>query len=90
MRREPFALRSSYLVNELTDELSITMVKRLKTAMAWRSGRGNEWGLHFFGKADGSRVVPLFLMNDSGNKVRVYLVVAFMENQIATCAERDD
>ncbi len=29
MRREPFALRSSNFVNELTDDLSITMVKKI-------------------------------------------------------------
>jgi hypothetical protein len=29
-RREPFALRSSYFVNELTDDLSIAMVKRIQ------------------------------------------------------------
>lgn len=28
--REPFALRSSYFINELTDELSTTMVKRIQ------------------------------------------------------------
>jgi tetratricopeptide (TPR) repeat protein len=30
VRREPFALRSSYFVNELTDELSIAMVKKIQ------------------------------------------------------------
>ena len=30
VRREPFALRNSYFVNELTDDLSIAMVKRLQ------------------------------------------------------------
>ena len=30
VHREPFALRSSYFVNELTDDLSIAMVKRLQ------------------------------------------------------------
>lgn len=30
VRREPFALRSSYFVNKLTDELSIAMVKRIQ------------------------------------------------------------
>ena len=29
-RREPFALRSSYFVNELTDDLSAAMVKRIQ------------------------------------------------------------
>ena len=29
-RREPFTLRSSYFVNELTDDLSIVMVKRIQ------------------------------------------------------------
>jgi len=29
-RREPFALRSSYFVDELTDDLSIAMVKRIQ------------------------------------------------------------
>jgi len=29
-RREPFALRSSYFVDELTDDLSIVMVKRIQ------------------------------------------------------------
>lgn len=29
-RREPFALRSSYFVNELTDDLSTAMVKRIQ------------------------------------------------------------
>jgi hypothetical protein len=28
--REPFALRSSFLVNELTDDLSTAMVKRIQ------------------------------------------------------------
>ena len=28
--REPFALRSSYFVNELTDDLSTAMVKRIQ------------------------------------------------------------
>jgi hypothetical protein len=30
VRREPFAMRSSYFVNELTDDLSTTMVKRIQ------------------------------------------------------------
>jgi len=30
VRWEPFALRSSYLVNELTDDLSIAMIKRIQ------------------------------------------------------------
>ena len=30
VHREPFALRSSYFVNELTDDLSIAMVKRIQ------------------------------------------------------------
>ena len=30
VRREPFALRSSYFVNEVTDALSIQMVKRIQ------------------------------------------------------------
>jgi hypothetical protein len=30
VRREPFALRSSYFANELTDDLSIVMVKRIQ------------------------------------------------------------
>ena len=30
MRREPFVLRSSYFVNELTDDLSIAMMRRIK------------------------------------------------------------
>ena len=30
VRREPFALRSSYFVNELTDDLSTAMVKRIQ------------------------------------------------------------
>ena len=30
VRREPFALRSSYFVNELTDDLSIAMVKEIQ------------------------------------------------------------
>ena len=30
VRREPFALRSSYFVNELTDDLSTTMVKKIQ------------------------------------------------------------
>ena len=30
VRREPFALRSSYFVNELTDDLSIAMVKKIQ------------------------------------------------------------
>ena len=30
VRREPFALRSSYFVDELTDDLSIAMVNRIK------------------------------------------------------------
>jgi hypothetical protein len=30
VRREPFALRSSYFVNELTDDLSKAMVKRIQ------------------------------------------------------------
>ena len=29
VRRQPFALRSSCFVNELTDDLSIAMVKRI-------------------------------------------------------------
>jgi len=30
VRREPFALRSSYFVNELTDDLSTMMVKKIQ------------------------------------------------------------
>jgi hypothetical protein len=30
VRRQPFALRSSYFVNELTDDLSLAMVKRIQ------------------------------------------------------------
>ncbi len=30
MRREPFALRSSYFVNELTDDMSMEMVRRIQ------------------------------------------------------------
>ena len=30
VRREPFALRSSYFGNELTDDLSIVMVRRIQ------------------------------------------------------------
>jgi hypothetical protein len=30
VRREPFALLRSYVVNELTDDLSIAMVKRIQ------------------------------------------------------------
>ena len=30
VRREPFALRSSFLVNELTDDLSIEMVRKIQ------------------------------------------------------------
>jgi hypothetical protein len=30
VRREPFALRSSYFANELTDDLSVVMVKRIQ------------------------------------------------------------
>ena len=30
VRREPFALRSSYFVDELTDDLSIAMVKKIQ------------------------------------------------------------
>ena len=30
LRREPFALRSSYFVNELTDDLSIEMVRKIQ------------------------------------------------------------
>ena len=30
VRREPFAMRSSYFVNELTDDLSKAMVKRIQ------------------------------------------------------------
>ncbi len=30
VHREPFALRSSYIVNELTDDLSIVMVKKIQ------------------------------------------------------------
>jgi hypothetical protein len=30
VRREAFALRSSYFVDELTDDLSIEMVRRIK------------------------------------------------------------
>ena len=30
VRREPFALRNSYFVNELTDDLSTAMVKRIQ------------------------------------------------------------
>lgn len=30
VRREPFALRSSYFVNELNDDLSIAMVKKIQ------------------------------------------------------------
>jgi len=30
VRRKPFALRNSYFVNELSDDLSTAMVKRIK------------------------------------------------------------
>ncbi len=43
LRREPFALRSSYVVNGLTDDLSIAMVKRIQNrcgAEIWPWERG--------------------------------------------------
>ena len=38
VRREPFALRSSYFASELTDDLSIEMVKRI----------GNRYGVELW------------------------------------------
>ncbi len=41
VRLKPFALRSCYFVNALTDDLSTAMVRGFKTVLAWKSGRGN-------------------------------------------------